>query len=87
MEKVKNKKSEVSKKKQPAKAKGSYLKEQEVIHSHDGSTDNYTEQNDVTGPDKREFPSVGHAQADFASRPTGRRTGRMVGHEPGTEGL
>jgi len=41
--------------------------------------------NDVTPPEKREFPSVGPAETDFVSRPNGRTTGRMVGHEPGTE--
>jgi hypothetical protein len=49
--------------------------------------ENYSEKNDVPAMPKKEFPSVGNAQTDFASRPTGRRTGRMVGHEPGTEGL
>jgi len=50
----------------------------------DGS---YSEQIDVTPPTPHEFPSVGHAQTSFESRPHGRTTGRMVGHEPGTEGI
>lgn len=54
----------------------------------DGVNDaNYSEQNDVPAKEKRDFPSVGNAETDFASRPTGRHTGRIVGHEPGTEGL
>ncbi len=48
---------------------------------------NYSEQNDVTPPTPHEFPSVGHAKTNFESRPHGRTTGRMVGHEPGTEGI
>ncbi len=47
----------------------------------------YSEQNDVTPPTPHEFPSVGHAKTDFESRSHGRTTGRMVGHEPGTEGI
>lgn len=49
--------------------------------------ENYSEQNDVPATEKREFPSVGNAETDFASRPTNRHTGRIVGHEPGTESL
>jgi len=47
----------------------------------------YSGQGDVTAPASHEFPSYGNAKTDFASRPQGRRTGRMVGHEPGTEGI
>jgi hypothetical protein len=47
----------------------------------------YSEQEDVTPPTPHEFPSVGHAKTDFESRPHGRTTGRMTGHEPGTEGI
>ena len=73
--------------KQPEKEKSGYPHETEVVRPHEGNDANYTEQNDATGPDKREFPSVGPAETDFASRPHGRTTGRMVGHEPGTEGF
>ncbi|MDB5061030.1 MAG: hypothetical protein JWP67_873, partial [Mucilaginibacter sp.] len=54
----------------------------------EGADTSYSEQNDVTPPNPHEFPSVGAAtKTDFASRPQGRTTGRMVGHEPGTEGI
>lgn len=47
----------------------------------------YSERNDVTPPTPHEFPDHGtHTETDFASRPLGRSTGRMLGHEPGTEG-
>jgi len=44
-------------------------------------------QGDVTTPAPHEFPSYGNAKTDFASRRQGRTTGRMVSHEPGTEGI
>jgi hypothetical protein len=52
-----------------------------------GNDASYSEQNDVTPPNHKEFPVKGPGKADFESRPYGRRTGRMVGHEPGTESL
>ncbi|MGN6179135.1 MAG: hypothetical protein ACTHNW_08135 [Mucilaginibacter sp.] len=79
MKNVKNKK--------PAKAtKSGYPRETE-LESKSGGDENYSEQNDVPAMPKREFPSVGNAETDFVSRRTGRHTGRMVGHEPGTESL
>jgi hypothetical protein len=61
---------------------------QTEVDQPDRSADtSYSEQTDVTPPNKKEFPSVGPAKTDFASRPQGRTTGRMVGHEPGTEGI
>ncbi|MBS1500902.1 MAG: hypothetical protein JST32_02485 [Bacteroidetes bacterium] len=47
---------------------------------------NFSERNDVTPPNKKEFPSLGPSKTDFESRPQGRTTGRMISHEPGTEG-
>lgn len=70
--------------KKTTKAKSSAPRSEE----NDGVNDaNYSEQNDVPAKEKRDFPSVGNTETDFASRPTGRHTGRMVGHEPGTESL
>ncbi|UOE52406.1 hypothetical protein MTO98_15120 [Mucilaginibacter sp. SMC90] len=61
---------------------------QPEINQPDRSADtSFSEQTDVTPPNKKEFPSVGPAKTDFESRPQGRTTGRMVGHEPGTEGI
>jgi hypothetical protein len=70
--------------KKPTKATS---KAPRVENSNGVNDKNYSEQNDVPAAEKRSFPSVGNAETDFASRSTGRHTGRMVGHEPGTEGL
>ncbi len=67
-------------------AKSNYPRETE-LESQTGGDKNFSEKNDVPELPKREFPSVGNAKTDFVSRPHGRTTGRMVGHEPGTESL
>ncbi|WP_184549894.1 hypothetical protein [Mucilaginibacter sp. FT3.2] len=64
-----------------------YHSQAEVDQPDRGADTSYSEQTDVTPPNKKEFPSVGPSKTDFASRPQGRTTGRMVGHEPGTEGI
>jgi hypothetical protein len=64
-----------------------YPHESEVEQQREGNDASYTERNDVTPPVKKEFPSVGAAKTDFESRKLGRTTGRMIGHEPGTEGI
>ncbi len=64
-----------------------YPNQQEVQQENNGNDASYTEQIDVTPPDTKEFPSVGNATTDFTPGNHGRTTGRMVGHEPGTEGI
>lgn len=64
-----------------------YHSQSEVDQPQRGADTSFSEKNDVTPPNKREFPSVGPAKTDFEARPQGRTTGRMVGHEPGTEGI
>ena len=64
-----------------------YPHETEVEQQDSGNDASYSEQTDVTPPRTKEFPSVGNSKTDFASRPQGRSTGRMLGHEPGTEGI
>lgn len=59
----------------------------EVDQPQRGADTSYSEKIDVTPPNKKEFPSQGPAKTDFESRPHGRTTGRMLGHEPGTEGI
>ena len=61
--------------------------ESEAAPQREGADATFTERNDVTPPNQKEFPSVGPAKTDFESRPQGRTTGRMIGHEPGTEGI
>jgi len=70
---------------QPEKENTGYPHETEYTSQPEGNDTSFSEQNDVTPPSHKEFPSVGPAETDFVSRPNGRRTGRMVGHEPGTE--
>jgi hypothetical protein len=64
-----------------------YPHETEFSQQDKGNDTRYGEQGDVTAPAPHEFPSVGNAKTDFAARRQGRTTGRMVGHEPGTEGI
>ena len=59
----------------------------EANPQREGADATFTERNDVTPPNRKEFPSVGPAKTDFESRKQGRTTGRMIGHEPGTEGI
>ena len=64
-----------------------YPHESEAANQREGADATFTERNDVTPPNKKEFPSVGPAKTDFVSRKQGRTTGRMIGHEPGTESV
>jgi hypothetical protein len=63
-----------------------YPHEREQEQQQGGNDASYSEQVDVTPPKTHEFPSVGNAETDFRPSNHGRTTGRMVGHEPGTEG-
>ncbi|GAA4340302.1 hypothetical protein GCM10023149_51590 [Mucilaginibacter gynuensis] len=65
----------------------SFPSTREYSRPQEGNDASYSEQTDVTPPNPHEFPSEGPAKADFSSRPHGRTTGRMLGHEPGTEGI
>ena len=73
--------------KQTSKKEIIYPHESEANPQQEGADASFTERNDVTPPNKKEFPSVGPAKTEFESRKQGRTTGRMVGHEPGTEGI
>lgn len=64
-----------------------YPHESEANPQREGADASFTERNDVTPPNKKEFPSVGPAKTDFEARKLGRTTGRMIGHEPGTESI
>jgi hypothetical protein len=64
-----------------------YPQESESGRQQEGADSSFTERNDVTPPSNKEFPSVGPAKTDFESRKLGRKTGRMIGHEPGTENI
>lgn len=91
----KNKKRTPGSGKMPNENPGKPSSEEELLYPHEseaepqreGNDASFTERNDVTPPVKKEFPSVGPAKTDFESRKLGRTTGRMIGHEPGTEGI
>jgi hypothetical protein len=86
-EKSEPKPDEIPEKHESEHEESEYPSETEYEKQGDGNDASYSEQTDVTPPTPHEFPSVGNAQTDFVSRPHGRTTGRMVGHEPGTEGI
>jgi hypothetical protein len=73
--------------KQTSKKEILYPHESEAATQREGADASFTERNDVTPPNKKEFPSVGPAKTDFEARKLGRTTGRMIGHEPGTESI
>lgn len=74
-------------KKHASKEEMLYPHESESSQQQEGADSSFTERNDVTPPARKEFPSVGPAKTDFESRKLGRKTGRMIGHEPGTENI
>lgn len=78
--------NEIPEKRESEQEQSGYPRETEQEQQQGGSDTSYSEQTDVTPPRPHEFPSVGNAKGDFAARKQGRTTGRMVGHEPGTEG-
>lgn len=79
--------NETPEKNQSENEQSGYLPQVEQEQQQDGGDASYSEQNDVTPPNHKEFPSVGNATTDFKPSNHGRTTGRMVGHEPGTEGI
>jgi len=82
-----NRPNEIPEKRKSEQEGSGYSPRVEQEQQNQGNDASYSEQNDVTPPNQREFPSVGNPKTDFVSRKQGRTTGRMVGHEPGTEGI
>ncbi|PJJ84333.1 hypothetical protein [Mucilaginibacter auburnensis] len=64
-----------------------YSPQREQQQQDSGNDASFSEQNDVTPPNEHEFPSEGPSRADFQPQHHSRSTGRMVGHEPGTESI
>jgi hypothetical protein len=81
-----NRPNEIPEKRESEQEKSGYPHEIEQEQQQGGADTSYSENIDVTPPKPHEFPSVGNAKTDFVSRRQGRTTGRMLGHEPGTEG-
>jgi hypothetical protein len=79
--------NEIPEKRETEHERLDYPHEREQEQQQSGSDGSYSEQIDVTPPKPHEFPSFGHAKTDFVSRKPGRATGRMIGYEPGTEGI
>ncbi|RZA01543.1 MAG: hypothetical protein EOP47_10220 [Sphingobacteriaceae bacterium] len=81
-----NRPDETPERRQSEQEGSGYSPQREQQQQSNGNDASYSEQTDVTPPNEHEFPAEGPARADFSSRPHGRTTARMVGHEPGTEG-
>lgn len=81
-----NRPDETPERKQSEQEGSGYSPQREQQQQSGGNDASYSEQNDVTPPNQKEFPAEGPAKTDFENRPHGRTTARMVGHEPGTEG-
>jgi len=79
--------NEIPEKRQSEQESSGYPHEREQEQQQSGNDASYSEQTDVTPPNQHEFPSYGNAKTDFRPSDHGRTTGRMVGHEPGTEGI
>ena len=79
--------NEIPEKRQSEQEGSGYQRQREQEQQEGGNDASYSEQTDVTPPNQHEFPSVGNAETDFRPSDHGRTTGRMVGHEPGTEGI
>ena len=79
-----NRPDETPERRQSEQEGSGYAPQREQQQNSQGNDATFHEQNDVTPPNQREFPSEGPAKGDFVTRPNGRTTGRMVGHEPGT---
>ncbi len=79
--------NEIPEKRESEQERSGYPHETEQEQQQGGNDASYSEQIDVTPPNHKEFPSVGNPETDFRPSDHGRTTGRMVGHEPGTEGI
>lgn len=79
-----NRPDETPERRQSEQEGSGYAPQREQQQHNKGNDASYSEQNDVTPPNQKEFPVEGPGKADFESRPHGRTTTPMVGHEPGT---
>ena len=79
-----NRPNEIPEKQQSEREGSGYRPQQEQQQNNQGNDASFNEQSGVTPPNEHEFPLEGNPKTDFVTRPNGRTTGRMVGHEPGT---
>ena len=82
-----NRPDETPEKRQSEQEGSGYTPQREQQQQNSGNDASYSERNDVTPPNEKEFPAEGPARADFQPQHHSRSTGRMVGHEPGTESI
>ena len=82
-----NRPDETPERKQSEQEGSGYSPQREQQQQDSGNDTSYSEQTDVTPPNHKEFPTEGPSRADFSPQHHNRSTGRMVGHEPGTEGI
>jgi hypothetical protein len=82
-QKSKGHSKEIQKKPKPSQKRSDAIDEFQQ-EQHQSSTDgSYSAQHDITPPNPHEPPSFGIAETDFLPGNHGRRTGRMIDHEPG----
>lgn len=86
-EKREKRPDEIPEKSESEKENLIYPHETEVSKPDSGNDISYGEQGDVTPRAPHEFPSFSNVRTDFAARKQGRTTGRILGHEPGTESI
>jgi hypothetical protein len=79
-----NRPDETPERRQTEQEGSGYSPQREQQQNNRSGDATFHEQDDVTPPNQREFPTEGPQKADFEKRNNGRTTGRMVGHEPGT---
>lgn len=82
-----NRPDETPERKQTEQESSGYSPQREQQQQSSGNDASFSERNDVTPPNEKEFPAEGPARADFSAEHHNRSTGRMVGHEPGTESI
>ena len=82
-----NRPDETPERRQSEQEGSGYSPQREQQQQNSGNDTSFSEQTDVTPPNEKEFPAEGPARGDFSPQHHNRSTGRMVGHEPGTEGI
>lgn len=82
-----NRPDETPERRQSEQEGSGYTPHREQQQHNSGNDASFSEQTDVTPPNQKEFPAEGPARGDFSPQHHNRSTGRMVGHEPGTENI
>ena len=82
-----NRPDETPERRQSEQEGSGYTPQREQQQHNSGNDASFSEQTDVTPPNQKEFPAEGPARGDFSPQHHNRSTGRMVGHEPGTENI